>query len=109
MQGESWMGVSLCKGTWRDFGTNEEVIARVTDRQKLLVILTAIAFSDIGDYFEFEPDGLKAKSLAEINPHKLYALRTYRADETRRSFCIRLHDKGKALTMLLKLTGEQRL
>ena len=80
----------------------------MTDREKLLEILTAIAFSDIRDYLDFGRDGLKAKSLAEIDNIKLYALKTYRANETRRSFCIRLHDKGKALAMLLKISGGHR-
>lgn len=102
------MGISLCKGTRSDVRPNEEVIARVIVKVKLLEILTAIAFSDMGDYLDFRPDGVKAKNLTEIDPVKLHALKIYRADTTRRSFCIRLHNKGKALTMLLKITGGLR-
>jgi hypothetical protein len=80
----------------------------VKEREKLVEILTAIAFSDIRDYLDTGPDGEKAKSLEEIDPIKLYALKTYRTDSTRRSFCIRLHDKNKALGMLLKITENQR-
>lgn len=102
------MGVSLCKGTWGNVRPNEEGIARLIGKVKLLEVLTAIAFLDIGDYLDFGPDGVKAKNLAEIDPVKLHALKLYRADTTRRSFCIRLHNKGKALTMLLKITGGLR-
>lgn len=102
------MGVSLCKDTRGDVGTNEEVVARVTDKERLLQILTAIAFSDIRDYLDFGPEGVKAKPLPQIDNIKLYALKTHRVGKTGRSFCIRLHDKGKALAMLLKFTGEKR-
>lgn len=102
------MGISVCKGTRPHYGSGEEDFEGVIVKLKLLEVLTAIAFSDMGDYLDFGPDGLRAKSLSEIDPIKLYALKTYRADKTRRSFCIRLHDKGKALAMLMKIPGELR-
>jgi hypothetical protein len=105
MQGESRMGVSVCKGKWSDPWAIEEGTARVTERGKLLEALAAIAFSDIRDYFELKSGSMKLKKLGEIDPVKLHALKTYRTDKTGRLLSIRLHDKGWALAMLLKLTG----
>lgn len=93
------------EGARHHSGAIEEDIARVIDIVMLLEIINAIAFSDIRDYIDFGPDGLKVKNLAEIDTLKLHPLKTYRVDNTRKTFCIRLHDKGKALAMLLKITG----
>lgn len=102
------MGLPVCKDTWHDGRENEEGVGYMIDRIRLIEALTVIAFSDIRNYLDLGPDGLKAKSLAEIDTMKLHALKKYRVNQTRRSFCIQLHDKGKALTMLLKITGRLR-
>jgi hypothetical protein len=102
------MGIPVCKGTRHHNGANEEDFAGVITALKQLKVMIAIAFSDIGDYLDFGSGGVKARRLAEIEPMKLSALKTYRMDMTRRTFGIRLHDQGKALTTLLKIPGGLR-
>jgi len=80
----------------------------LTNHEKLLEALKAIAFSDITDYVDFGPDGLKPKRLEDIDPVKLHALKTYRVNKTGKGFCICLHDSNKALAMLLKISGGQK-
>ncbi len=102
------MGVPLCKDTRSDTQTVEEVPSGLTEKEKLIEILRAIAFSDMRDFVDLRLDGLRAKRIEEIAPTKLYALKTYWANETRRSFRIHLHDKVKALDMLLKINERNR-
>lgn len=69
-------------------------------------IVTSIAFSDIRDYLCFERDGnWRPKTLAEVNPDKMFALKTFRTDKKGRLMHIELQDKNKALGLLLKLHG----
>jgi len=66
--------------------------------------LAAIAFSDIGDYFDADDRPLP---LADVCPAARRALAVHRVTQrtlpdgsVRESVCIRLHDKGRALRAL---------
>lgn len=79
----------------------------MTNAEEVLQIIKAIAFSDITDYCEFGPDGLKPKNLEAIDPIKLHALRTYRFNKKGKLVCVALRDNNRALSLLLKMTGGQ--
>ncbi len=80
----------------------------MTEKQELIEILKAIAFSDIRNYLDYGPKELRPRSIAEIDPGKLHALKTYWGGKSHKSFCIRLNDKVKALAMLLKISENHR-
>ena len=74
--------------------------------------LAAIAFSDIGDYFDAVG---RVLPLEEIAPVARKALKTYsvkrhtlRDGSECKRFVVRLHDKGRALAMLARGLGMGR-
>lgn len=82
----------------------ERVATARTVLERAVGELAAIAFSDIGDYFD--ADG-RPLPLGDVCPAARRALAVHRVTQrtlpdgsVRESVCIRLHDKGRALRAL---------
>ena len=80
----------------------------MNEMEMAVEILNVIAHADMGDYIDIGPDGIRLKRLDEIEPMKLYAIKTYRCNQTGSTFRICLHDKIKALWLLHLLNGSRR-
>jgi len=87
----------------------ERVATARTVLERAVGELAAIAFSDIGDYFD--ADG-RPLALADVSPAARKALAVHRVTQrtlsdgsVRESVCVRLHDKGRALRTLAGCRG----
>jgi len=70
---------------------------------KTISELQAIAFSDITDFCSFGASGVRLKSLSEVDPQKIVAVRE--VVNGKRETGVKMHDKMKALELLMKYLG----
>ena len=75
-------------------------------RERVLRELTALAYSDIGDFVTWGPEGLKFKSLDEIEPENFAAVQSIQLKKGTKTITrVKLHNKMEALLLLAKCVG----
>ena len=69
--------------------------------------IARVAFADMSQFVEWTPDGIKIIDSAELTKDQLAAISEVSVEVTEngRIVCIKLHDKAKALELLLRLAG----
>ena len=64
--------------------------------------IARVAFADMSQFVEWAPDGIKMIDSAELTEDQLAAISEV-VTENGRIVCVKLHDKAKALELLLRL------
>ena len=75
-------------------------------RERVLRELTALAYSDIGNFVTWGPEGLRFKSLDEIEPENFAAVQSIVLKKGTRTITrVKMHNKVHALLLLAKCVG----